>query len=165
MALRGHAGAAAGIHIDGHLRQSGFQQQGVGDDTDVGAQPNQRDGGHRLLIGVVSSDDVGQAGAAEGGLVDGLLGQQVSNLRTDLPAVSAPDAVGDREKFSLLGVQVVVLMGVPGGQHPAGKALDPVSDLGHNGLCLFGAKSTVDKIILHINDNQKIHGNLLCGKM
>lgn len=59
-----------------------------------------------------------RAALPEGGLVQHLppLGQR-PQLGDQLPAAAAPDAVGHRQLFPLLGLQIRRLMGIPGKEH------------------------------------------------
>ena len=58
---------------------------------------------------------------------------------------------------ALLGIQVVGLVGVLGYDDFAVKVLDFLTHRRHNGLGFAGAKSSVHKIFLHIDDNQHTH--------
>ena len=63
MGLRGHAGTAGGVDGEWDFREGRLQEQGVGDDADVGAEPDEIDGD--LLSTTVPGKEMGQVGGSE----------------------------------------------------------------------------------------------------
>ena len=95
VALGSDAGAALAVDGDVFFGIEGFEQQGVGDHADVGAEAKQSD----VLVILYGIE---QGGAAEGRLFKdtGLFGKG-SELRADFPAFLRFDAMLDGKFFAL----------------------------------------------------------------
>ena len=149
VALRGDAGAAGGVHVNGDLRQVGPQQQGVADHTNVGAKPDEGDALDRLGL-MQRKQALPQQRTAKGGLIDDLPDRR-QQAGGQLPALGALDAVGDRQHFALPGIGVIGAVGVPGKKHRPLKFPDAAFGTGQYGGRLGGAQRPGDKIILQID--------------
>lgn len=160
VALGRDAGAAAGDDLHRRFRQRGFEQQRVADDADAGA-----DAAQRYAVGLLAAAPVGQRRRAESRLVEHRGAVRPGAQRAgDLPAVGAFQAVGHRQVFALLGVQIAGAVGVAGKGHRAVPAFDQLDHIGQDGLGLPGAQRAGDKVVLHVhNDQQVFHGGLLGG--
>ena len=64
--------------------------------------------------------------------------------------------MGHRELFTLQRVHVILAVGIIGKGNDALPPADLFTDIIDNCLCLGAAETAVDKIILHINDDQKL---------
>ena len=162
MALRRHTGTAGGVHRHLDLRQKRFCQQGVGDNADIGTQADQDNLLDTLVLALVNQvlaqfDRTKRRfhHGADGGIATALDGGIHPVIQ--FPAGGVLDAVGNRKDAALLGIQVVGLVGVLGYDDFAVKVLDFLTHRRHNGLGFAGAKSSVHKIFLHIDDNQHTH--------
>ena len=156
VALRRHPGAARRDHPHRGLRQKRFDQQSVGHHTDVGTQAHQSD--VEILRPRHLSQPFRQLPGAKGGFVDDEgLTQRFGNFWSQRPACCPFHTVDNRQIFALLRVEIVLCMGIPGGKNIAGRIFfDLTGHSVHNGLGLLCAQSSVDEIILHINDKQNL---------
>ena len=103
MALGRYARAEGSGDADGKLREEGFHQKGVGDDADIRADADELCGFQTLRIMLLQIGR--QFLTAKGQLVeDGSVPflAQLFQLRGQLPAGSALDAVGNRKVLSFL---------------------------------------------------------------
>ncbi len=73
------------------------------------------------------------------------------------PPVGAADAVGNGEVPSLFGLHVIFLVCVTGKNNRSLKVLNQSFHAGNNGDRFGGAEGTVDKVVLHIYNDQKLH--------
>ena len=148
-----YAGAAGSVAGDGRLGKGGFDQQGVGYDTDIGAQTDQFDLDAFLFALLEDLHEFGELRAAEGGLVDDVVRvDQFRDVGADLPAIGSANAVGDRKIFALLGGQVEIAVSVTRGKDVfLGVGLYFGLDVVDDGDCFGRSESAVDKIVLHID--------------
>ena len=156
MAFRRDAGAAVAVHADFCFRQERFQQHGVGNDADVGAEADDGDF-------VKAGDVLRQSRCAKGRLFqhDGVL--RIGNQRGgQRPAVGRLDAVLDGQFFPFGRLEIIFRVRVlredqffpvlDGG-------LDTFGDAEDDGLRFGRAQGTVDEVVLHINDDESFfHG-------
>ena len=148
-----HTGAAGSVAGDGRLGKCGLDQQGVGYDADIGAQTDYFDLDPFLLALLEDFHEFGELCAAEGGLIDDVIGEdQFRDIGADLPALGASDAVGDRKIFAFLGGQVEIAVSVTRGKDVfLGVGLYFGLDVVDDGDCFGRSESAVDKIVLHID--------------
>ena len=105
MALQGDAGAAGGIDGDGLLWVECLEEQRVGYDTDIGAEPDQFDF-------VIVRKKRGQICRTEGRLFDDLRpAHKRLECICNLPPCRAADAVLDGNLFPLLRLEIVRTVG------------------------------------------------------
>ena len=105
VAFRGDAGAAGGIDGDGLLWVECLEEQRVGYDTDIGAEPDQFDF-------VIVRKKCGQICRTEGRLFDDLrpAHKRLESI-CNLPPFRAADAVLDGKLFPLLRLEIVRTVG------------------------------------------------------
>ena len=153
MALRGDAGAAGDIDGDGLLRVECLEEQRVGYDTDIGAEPDQFDF-------VIVRKERGQICRTEGRLLNDLRPAHKGLERIcNLPPCRAADAVLDGQFLPLLRLEIVRTVGFHGKDERRAHRL-LCRELCHHTrqhrLRLRRPKRAVDKVILHIHDNKDL---------
>ena len=157
----GHTGTAAGPDRHRHFRTVGLEQRHNGKHTDVGAEADDLDG-----IGTERPDILSQLQAAEAALFkDGAAHREILELCRELPAVAAPQAVHYREVSALLGLEVVDAVGILGEDHLPAVTHgldDALLDSRDNGLSFRCAQRAIDKVLLHIHNDKKIHRDSSC---
>ena len=85
MAFRCHPGAAGSVDRDLRFRQEGPQEQGIRDDTDIGADADKGDLPDLFPILIRRPEDFPEAGGAEGGFVDRFFLPQRFQFGADFP--------------------------------------------------------------------------------
>ena len=159
MALGGDARAAGGIDTDVFLGVECLCEEGVGDDADVGAEPDELDF-------VVVRERGGEIGRAEGGLFEdgGRLPHEGLECIRDLPPCRAANAVLDGQFLPLLRREVVRAVGVHGkDEHRARRLLrrEFFHETRQHLLRLGRPERPVNKVVLHIYDNKCLAHKLL----
>jgi len=154
--LRGDAGAAGGIDGNGLLWVECLEEQRVGYDTDIGAEPDQFDF-------VIVRKERGQICRTEGRLLNDLRPAHKRLERIcNLPAGRAADAVLNGQFLPLLRLEIVRTVGVHGkDEHRARRLL--CRELCHHTrqhlLRLSRPERAINEIILHIHDNKCLAHN------
>jgi len=157
VALWRHARAAAAVDQNGNLRQRALDHHGVADDADVGAEADQLD---RLELRQ-HREEFDELRGAEARLVKDRRGVHIQR-RVDVPALRSENAVRHGQIPALLRLGVVVPVRVARkDDERAGLAC--LGDLLLHGRDdpdgLFCSERAVNKILLHVDDSQYLHGN------
>ena len=168
MLLGRNARAERTVYDEIRLRQSGLEEQGVGDDTDIRAHAAKLDAEalsvRRALFLGQRADVFTQRRRAEGRFRKGdhALRTFLGDIRLERPAGRIADAVRHGQKAPLAGIQIIRLMGI---QREGDlrlfrfRLMDARGDGGDDGARLLAAQRAGNEIALHIDDDEKIgHG-------
>jgi hypothetical protein len=151
VALGSNSGTAGCINRDLHLRHKSLQKQSIGYHTDIRAETDE----FYLITAVFLHQMLCQVNRAEGRFTDNRCLTDIQLIR-NLPTHRVPDAMRNRQLPAFLGVHISICMGILCEQdgNPRFFILLYLGlYLRNDGNRFRCSKRSVDKIILHINNN------------